>query len=261
MNDDRKHNVLVAAGLFWAVGCVIWFVVSLIGSSAGERATALATVIGGSFALGAALAAWKSIQAQIAAQGASTQNQIDAQKDTAQAHIKAQQVQEETRTREERVIVEKSLTAELLVISTAIVQATSDWNERAHRNPHEVPRVLPKLIRPRIYDSVLTRIGVVSEGWAVAALITFYANLHELNEIADESAAARHTIGLTSEAIARRFQMMAANLAEALDGLNNGRKFNATIASGTKLIAPDGTIIENADSQQSLLLALGCKST
>ena len=64
---DRQFNLFLGLGTVAATIIGVAFIVALMGSKAGEIAAALGTVVGGSFALGAAVLVWKGVQDQIAA--------------------------------------------------------------------------------------------------------------------------------------------------------------------------------------------------
>ena len=115
MKDDERYNLFLGLGVFGIAAVLIGFVVALMGSKSGEVAAALATVISGSFVVGAATIAWRSIRQQIASQ----ENIEIARKKT------------ETET------LESGFTSELLVYSSGVIQAASIWNQRALRNPQE----------------------------------------------------------------------------------------------------------------------------
>ncbi len=93
------------------------------------------------------------------------------------------------------------------------------------------------------------------------AVITFFGNVLELNEIADEALRGRPTTGQDNATIAGRFQMMALNLEQALDGLNADRKFPLLEVDLGCLIMPTGgkvRVIEPPPKNiQSLLAILG----
>ena len=93
------------------------------------------------------------------------------------------------------------------------------------------------------------------------AVITFFGNVLELNEIADEAIRGRPTTGQDNATIAKRFQMMALNLEQALDGLNSDRKFPIMALDLNTLITPTGEAIGKVDGPptnlQNLLAALG----
>ena len=241
-----RSNVLIGLALFLGVLLLSAFVAALMGSKTGEVAGALgavvASVIGGSFVLTAALVAWKSVQAQIGAQAL-----LDKAK------------------REDGLRAFKTaLTAELLVFSTAIIRATSVWNRRAHETPTAIPTDWPKLIQPRVYNALIAQIGLLEEGWPASAMITFYGNVLELNELADDFVRGRPTTGENVESMAQRFRMMAINLAEALDGLNADRRFPIMEFDLATLFMPTGITVENVvprpTSLQEQLLVLGGRS-
>jgi hypothetical protein len=239
VSDDRQFNLFVGLGVAAGAGVVIAFLVALMASKAGEIAAALATVIGGGFVLAAAVVAWKGVQDQIVFQ---------------------RSIETDKRQRARREL-ENALTAELMVFSRSIIDATSLWNLRAHKNPKETPQYLPTLVQPRVYPAAISQIGLLDEGWPAMAVITFFGNVLELNEIADEALRGRPTTGQDNATFARRFQMMALNLEQALDGLNADRKFPLLEVDLDRLITPTGgkvRVIEPPPKNlQSLLAILG----
>ena len=239
MSDDRKSNLYVGLGITAGVGVVIAFLVALMASKAGEIAAALATVIGGGFVLAAAVVAWKGVQDQIV-----FQRSIDTEK--------------RHRARRE---LENALTAELMVFARSIIDATSFWNLRAYKNPKETPQYPPKLVQPRVYAAAISQIGLLDEGWPAMAVITFFGNVLELNEIVSEALRGRPTTRQDNATIAKRFQMMALNLEQALDGLNADRKFPLREVDLGRLITPTGSKVGMIEpppkNLQSLLAVLG----
>jgi hypothetical protein len=164
----------------------------------------IATLLAGSFVIIGALIAWLSVQRQ----------------------IRSAEDIENTRRNSEIAAVESGFTAELLVYSRAVIQAASLWNQRAVQSPEAEPITdLPVLIDPLYYKTNIGKIGVLREKWVGGALIGFYANLLEMNEQTRETLSGRPTVNTTSQSIAARLRMMAANLSQALDGLNADRKF------------------------------------
>ena len=93
------------------------------------------------------------------------------------------------------------------------------------------------------------------------AVITFFGNVLELNEIADEALRGRPTTGQDNATIARRFQMMALNLNRRLTGLNADRKFPLLEVDLDRLFTPTGgkarVIVPPPKNLQSLLAILG----
>src|SRR5260221_548104 len=73
---------------------------------------------------------------------------------------------------------------------------------------------------PDGFATLCAGILAVVAGFAAAAVITFYANMADLDEISRESMSGPKMAGVTVEYITIRLRLMAANLAEALDGLN-----------------------------------------
>jgi hypothetical protein len=176
--------------------------------------------------------------------------------------IASQRKIESDRKRHDRRVLETGLTAELHSYSASIIEATSCWNVRALEAPDAPVSASPQFLRPRVYEAVIKRIGLLSEGWPAAAVIGFYGNLLELNDMAAEPVSSPHTIGENTRRIAQRLQKMAINLAQALDGLNANRMFVVPAEIDLhQLVAPDGSVIGNdataPTSLQELLLRLG----
>ena len=93
------------------------------------------------------------------------------------------------------------------------------------------------------------------------ALIGFYANLLEINDQSNETLAGRPTLNATTVRVATRLHIMASNLARALDGLNNDRRFPIQPEIQLeRLFMPDGRTLDQADptptSLQEVLLRL-----
>jgi len=230
---DQDSNLYLGMGIFGAAAIVITFVTALMGSKSGEVSTALATLISGSFVLGAAIIAWRSVQQQIA----------------------SQEGIEQARRKSEIDGVESGFTSELLVYSRGIIQAASIWNQRAIREPQaKVVTNWPIYIDPLYYRTNVVRIGLVREKWAVGAIIGFYSNVLELNEQAKEFMSGRPTVDVTNRSVAMRLRIMASNLAQAIDGLNSDRKF--PIPQEIRLdeiFMPDGRAVsQSASTPQSL---------
>jgi hypothetical protein len=202
----------------------------------------IATLLAGSFVIIGALIAWLSVQRQ----------------------IRSAEDIEKTRRNNESVAVESGFTAELLVYSRGVIQAASLWNQRAVQSPEaEMVTELPVLIDPLYYKTNIGKIGVLREKWVGGALIGFYANLLELNEQTRETLSGRPTVNATSKSIAARLRMMAANLSQALDGLNADRKFPLQPEIHLdSLFMPDGKPLSQAVSvpknlQEALLRLAG----
>lgn len=106
----------------------------------------------------------------------------------------------------------------------------------------------------------MDRIGLV-EGWAASAVIGFYGNVLDLNELSREAMRERPTVGANYGTIARRFQTMATYLADSLDGLNPNRAFPIVGHDLTELVTPNGSTIAGSGpvptSLQELLRVLG----
>jgi hypothetical protein len=239
VTPDRQFKLYLAIGIPVSAVIVIAFFLALTEAHAGEIATALATVIGGAFVLAGAAVAWKGVQDQIA-----LQRSIESDK-----HSRAKRE------------LENALTAELLVLSRSIIDATSMWNVRGLKNPTDTPQYYPKLVQPRVYLGAIPQLGLLEEGWPAMAVITFFGNVLELNDIADETLRGRPSIGESNARIAERFRMMALNLEQALDGLNADRKFPLIEVGLDALLTPLGTPVSQVDPPvsglQSLLAALG----
>jgi hypothetical protein len=236
--DGYHSNMAMGLAILGVAVVLAGFAAALMGSNSAEVARALApivaSIIGGSFVLAGAWFAWKSIQLK-----------IDAEE------------------RADRRKFELAVTAELITFSTIVVQATSDWNARARQKPDEVPREWPTLNRPRVYEALVDRVGLV-EGWAASAVIAFYGNVLDLNELSQEAMNNRPTHGANYATIARRFQAMANNLAYSLDGLNRDRAFPIVDHDLSVLVTPNGTKVAGVrpppTSLQALLRILGGQS-
>src|ERR1700733_3899210 len=174
------------------------------------------TLAVGAFVLVAALLAWIGVQGQ----------------------IKAQKSAENARTSAEREELKTALTAEMLVFSSATIASASNWNERARTNAPM--QAFPMFVEPHVYRSVVGQVGKLGVDWPALAVITFYGNLLDLNDMAREQMAGRGTLGQTSRTIAHRIRIMCSNLAEAISGLNNEREFPILPElEWQNLIAPD----------------------
>jgi hypothetical protein len=186
----------------------------------GSISEGLATLLAGVLAVLAAGIAWLGIQHQISAQNKA----------------------EERRLLREKQNLQRVLTADLLNYSASILQAVSFWNQRARNTPNAHINPFPVFVRPRVYESVVANLGLLDEGWPAAAVITFYGNLYELNEIADEPAGGARTTNVDVAAFALRIRTMALSLSEALDGLNEDKKFPIpSTADLTAMVLPDGS--------------------
>jgi hypothetical protein len=193
----------------------------------------IATLLAGSFVVIGALIAWLSVQRQ----------------------IRSAEDIEKTRRQSEIAAVESGFTAELLVYSLGVIQAASIWNQRAFQSSEAKPIAdWPILIDPLYYKTNIGKIGILRQKWVGGALIGFYANLLELNEQAKEALSGRPTVNATSESVAARLRIMAANLSQALDGLNGDKKFPIQQELQLdRLIMPDGKAIsQSANPPKSL---------
>jgi hypothetical protein len=199
-----------------------------------------ATLLAGSFVIIGAFFAWRGIQHQIRS---------------------AEAIETARRTNEVRAI-EAGFTAELIALSSSIVEATSIWNQVSLANPNQRPTInWPILGSPLFYLANIGRIGLVRQTWVAGALIGFYANILELNDMSRETMAGRPTGNADNQTISARFHKMAANLSQALDGLNDDRKFGVPEEFDLDtLISPDGRpLSQNAQvprNLQDLLLRL-----
>ncbi len=194
-------------------------------------ATILGATITGCFVLAAAWLAWKSVQAG-----------IDAQENADRQKFKL------------------ALTAELLVFSSPVIAAASVWNDLARDYAAQTPTNWPTLNRPRVFEALVSLIGLV-EGPTAAALIGFYGNVLDLNELSQEAIQGRQSVGETVGKVAGRFQAMAQYLAASLDGLNQDRAFPIVGQDLTTLVTPSGVTVASAGqaptSLQQLLRTIG----
>jgi hypothetical protein len=232
-------NFIVGLALWWLTILITGFGAALMGAHSGEFAIALATVLGaiftGCFVLGGAWFAWKSVQAGI------------NEKDNA-----------------DREKFRRAVTAELLNFSVSIVKMASEWNARACANAAAVPTGpagWPVLTRPHVYEALVPTIGLI-EGWPAAAVISFYGNVLDINELSKEAMQGRATVGINVGKIAERFQAMAFYLAESLDGLNPDEAFSIGNHNNlTRLVTPSGATVAATGQEpatlQELLRVLG----
>ena len=196
-----------------------------------------ATLLAGTSALFAAIIAWRAVQNQI----------------TAHEKIEA------TKRRQDQDAFQVALTNELLCLSVSVIQATSAFNALAQKSPTAAVKVWQKFGRPRVYEAHIGKLGLVSEPWVAGAIISFYGNLEDLNDMAAELEPSHgpRTVGQNNRTIAARLQVMASNLAQSLEGLNADRKFSIpSEVDLNKLIAPDGTAIANATPKPTSIQAL-----
>jgi hypothetical protein len=201
---------------------------------------ATSTLIGAVFVIIGAAIAWRSVQQQIQpAEG------LDASRRIAETSA-----------------LEEGFKAELLVFSPGVLQATSVWNQRASQNPAALAnRQFPVLIEPLYYNANIGKIGGLRHKWAAGALIGFYANLLELNTQSKEAMSGAPTVNATNQSVANRLRMMASNLSQALDGLNDDKKFGLQPEIRLdQLFMPDGRRASESQpvpaSLQSVLLRL-----
>jgi hypothetical protein len=163
-----------------------------------------ATLVAGLFVVLAAIVAWMSVQRQIRSAEKIESNRRDM----------------------EITAVEAGFTAELMVYARGIIGATSIWNLRALHSPTETAiTTWPVFQEPLYYKANISRIGLLRQGWVASGLIGFYANLLEINDQGRESLSGKRQVNVTNKNISQRLHIMASNMAQVLDGLNNDRKF------------------------------------
>jgi hypothetical protein len=240
MTEDQKSNLRNGIGLAISAIVISIFVTALMDAKAGEVAAALASVISGSFVVAAAAIAWRSVQQQIA-----SQEKIEAGRRSAATYG-----------------LESGFTSELFVYSRGVIQAASIWNQRAIQNPQTpVSTNWPVYIDPLYYRTNIGKIGLVRNQWVIGAIIGFYSNVLELNEQAREAMSGRPTADVTTSSIAARLRIMASSLSQALDGLNDDRKFPIPHEIQLdKIFMPDGRTVSQSEhlpqNLQDVLLRL-----
>jgi len=155
---------------------------------------------------------------------------------------------EKTRRNDEIFAIESGFMAELLVYSRAVIDAVSIWNQRAVQSPSATPIAnWPGFIDPLYYRTNIGKIGVLRQKWVGGALIGFYSNLLELNAQTEEALSGRPTVNSTNESIAVRLRLMATNLSQALDGLNDDKKIPVPAEIQLHhLITPDGRVLNQS---------------
>jgi hypothetical protein len=165
---------------------------------------AIATFLAGLLVLGGAIMAWCSVQRQ----------------------IRSAENIEKTRRSHEISAIEAGFTAELRLYSRTIIKETSTWNLRAQpyftAGEAYTAKDLPSFSDPLYFKTNIGRIGMLRQPFTAGALTSFYTNLLEFNEWERSGLS---SVDVTPQDIAGRLQTMAANLAQALDGLNDYRKF------------------------------------
>ena len=184
---------------------------------------AISTFVAGSFVIIGAWIAWRSVQRQI---------------------LSAERI-EAARQSVETSALEEGFKAELLVFSRGVIYATSVWNHRAAKSPTAAADThFPLLIEPMYYQANIGKIGGLRQKWVAGALIGFYGNLLELNTQSKEALSGTPTVNATNQSVAARLQLMASNLSQALDGLNDDKKFNIQPEIQLdQLYMPDGTLV------------------
>jgi hypothetical protein len=130
--------------------------------------------------------------------------------------IAAQRTSEKRRREESRLALEAALIAELKCYTTSIAEKTSEMNCQAHLDPKRRIRAGP-LASPVVFTALVRKIGLISDRRLVYALVAFYGNVQQINEIASEGDDSIETC----ESVAERLRMMAGNLAQALNRLSS----------------------------------------
>jgi len=102
----------------------------------------IATLTAGVLALGAGIIAWRGVQRQ----------------------IRSQERLEQVKNERERKSLETALTAELLVFSRALIEATSAWNQEALEAGDAHVETWPLLPRPSVYDASSKKSGCFMKG-------------------------------------------------------------------------------------------------
>jgi hypothetical protein len=218
----------------------------------------IATVCAGILAIAAAFIAWHGVRRQILAENAREKDrQVNerSQETDRQNHVSAL---EQDRRDHEISALKTGLRAELMVFTGPAIEALSIFNQRTLRNPKAAPDSWPLFLEPKVYNAVVGRIGLITEGWPAAAIITFYANIADLDQMSREPMSGPKTRDVTNEKIAARLRLMAFNLAAAYDGLLSDRPQGIPQdLDFSKLVAADGTVMANVElnppSLQSLL--------
>jgi hypothetical protein len=168
---------------------------------------AVATFLAGLLVFAGAFMAWCSVQRQ----------------------IHAAENMEKTRRSQEIAAIEAGFTAELRLYFRTIIKETSKWNmlARPYFKPGEVYVVKdwPIFSDPLYFKTNIGKIGVLRQPFTVSAITGFYTNLLEFNERARVARSAQSPVDVTAQDIAERLRAMARNLAQALDGLNDNRRF------------------------------------
>lgn len=206
-----------------------------------------ATLCAGILALGGGALAWLGVMCQIRAQ-----NRVEQDR---QEHEKTL---EQERRNHETAALKTGLRAELLVFTRPAIESLSIFNDRTLRNPKGPPERWPLFLEPKVYNAVVGRIGLISEGWPAAAIITFYANMADLDQMSREPMSGPKTAEATNERILVRLRLMAFNLAAAFDGLLSDQPQGIPPDLDlSRLVAADGTIMADVQldrpSLQSLL--------
>jgi hypothetical protein len=199
---------------------------------------AISTLLAGSFVIMGAWIAWRSVQRQI---------------------LSAERI-EAARQSGEISALEEGFKAELLVFSRGVIEATSVWNQRASQSPSAAANThFPVLIEPLYYQANIGKIGRLRHKWVAGALIGFYGNMLELNTQSREALSGVPTVNATNKSVAARLQLMASNLSQALDGLNDDKKFPIQPEIQLdQLFTPDGRLVSQGQpiptSLQAVLL-------
>lgn len=233
--DLTRHQNLFVGFVLWTFLVFPAIFGAVLMNASGDIAVAVATVIAafisGAFVLAAAAIAWFSVQKQITAP-----QEADARR------------------------FQQAITAELMAFSSAVIRAASDWNNRACQSATAVPTYWPTLPGPHAYLALVSLLGTVDPPTA-SSLVTFYGNVLDLNELSKEAMQSRPSRGENVGALAGRFQTMALSLADALDGLNPGRRFGIVGHDLSILYTRNGiaaaAVAPAPTSLQELLRAIG----
>jgi hypothetical protein len=102
---------------------------------------AIATLLAGAFVVIAAIIAWRGVQQQ----------------------IKSAENIENTRRETEISTIEAGFTAELIVFSRGIIDATSIWNQRAAQSSNAIITQLPTFRDPLYYRGNIGKIGLLRQ--------------------------------------------------------------------------------------------------
>jgi len=147
----RHFQLWIGIGISFAAITLVVFVAALTESRAGEIATALGTVIGGSFVLAAAILAWKSIQDQIA----------------------AQQTTERGLRREEMLSIAIAIYSEILVLREEVAKLALIIGNTIRLAEYGYDKIDAqfiedhKLREPTIYPALAAKLGLLQADWVI----------------------------------------------------------------------------------------------